>query len=115
MKGLFRTVARKRRIPFDLTLNDPFFSESNMKWLEHCRADQAKRNYAPAFFPASPAAVNSVIQQLFQRLRNIILNIIFSGGIFYVSSRYYKGNKAGNKTRANPNVQPPRNNAKLQT
>jgi DNA-damage-inducible protein J len=30
-----KTVARERRIPFDLALNDPFYSETNMKRLEH--------------------------------------------------------------------------------
>ena len=30
-----KTVTRERRIPFDLTLNpDPFYSESNIRYLE---------------------------------------------------------------------------------
>ena len=33
-----KAVVREKRIPFDLALNDPFYSETNLKRLEHSLA-----------------------------------------------------------------------------
>lgn len=40
-----KTVTRERRIPFDLTLNpDPFYSESNIRYLEKKMQDYKSGN-----------------------------------------------------------------------